>query len=177
MIKSIIPEMFEPFFKENQKRSRLFKKGDLKYVILDIVKDNPSHGYDITAILEERFHGLYSPSAGSIYPILQSLENLKFVTSCRKDGKNIYTVTHEGKDFLIEQKETTDNIKKRLQSLWGSPDKNFLKDVRIVLNYSSEIRRIIGRMAVGKDISKIPRIKEILAKAVIDIKAISEEDQ
>ena len=60
-------------FQDNPRQPRLFKKGDLKYVILDIVKDYPVHGYDITTVLEERFHGLYSPSAGSIYPILQFL--------------------------------------------------------------------------------------------------------
>jgi DNA-binding PadR family transcriptional regulator len=161
---------------DNQRQSRLFKKGDLKYVILDMVKDKPSHGYDITTVLEERFHGLYSPSAGSIYPILQFLENLNYVTSCRKDGKNVYTITDEGKSFLNEQKDTTEKIKERFRGLWGSPDKEYLQDVRVVLNYSSEIRHIIGRIAVRKDTAKVAGVRKILAKAFTDIKAITEED-
>lgn len=172
----IFPDMFEIYSQENQRQQRLFKKGDLKYVILDIVKDNPSYGYDITTVLEKRFHRLYSPSAGSIYPILQSLENLKYVTSCRKDGKNVYTVTDAGKCFLKEQKDTTDKIKERFLGLWSCTNKEYLKDVRVVLNYSSEIRHIVGRTAMGKDAAKISRIKEILDKSVTDIKAIFEED-
>ncbi len=168
--------MFGTHFQDNQRQSRLFKKGDLKYVILDIVKDCPSHGYDITSVLEERFHGLYSPSAGSIYPILQFLENVNYVTSFRKDGKNVYTITDAGKSFLKEEKETTDKIKERFQGLWCCPDKEYLQDVRAVLNYSSEIRHIIGRIAVSKDTSKVSGIKEILAKAFTEIKAITEED-
>jgi DNA-binding PadR family transcriptional regulator len=168
--------MFGSHFQDNQRQSRLFKKGDLKYVILDIVKDCPSHGYDITTVLEERFHGLYSPSAGSIYPILQLLENVNYVTSSRKDGKNVYTITDTGKSFLKEQKETTDKIKERFKGLWCCSNKEYLRDVRSVLNYSSEIRHIIGKTAVGKDTAKIARIKGILAKAFTDIKEITEED-
>jgi DNA-binding PadR family transcriptional regulator len=168
--------MFESYSRENQRKLRFFKKGDMKYVILDIVKDNPSHGYDITTVLEERFHGLYSPSAGSIYPVLQALEKLKFVVSCRKDGKNIFTITAGGMSFLKEQKDITDKIKKRFQFLWGNTDREYLKDVRFVLKYSSEIRHIIGRTAVSKDAAKISRIKEILTKTVTDIAAIAEED-
>ncbi len=168
--------MFGTHFQDNQRQSRLFKKGDLKYVILDIVKDCPSHGYDITSVLEERFHGLYSPSAGSIYPILQFLENVNYVTSFRKDGKNVYTITDAGKSFLKEEKETTDKIKERFHGLWCCPDKEYLQDVRAILNYSSEIRYIIGRIAVSKDTSKVSGIKEILAKAFTEIKEITEED-
>jgi DNA-binding PadR family transcriptional regulator len=168
--------MFASHFQENQRQSRLFKKGDLKYVILDIVKDYPSHGYDITTVLEERFHGLYSPSAGSIYPILQFLESEKFVTSFRKDGKNVYTITDAGKRFLKEEKKTTDRIKERFQNLWGSTNRQYLQDVRAVLNYSSEIRHIIGRLAMSKDTEKVSRLKEKLSRALTDIKTITEED-
>jgi DNA-binding PadR family transcriptional regulator len=168
--------MFGDNFHDNQRQSRLFKKGDLKYVILDMVKDCPSHGYDITTVLEERFHGLYSPSAGSIYPILQFLESENFVTSCRKDGKNVYTITDEGKRFLKEEKATTDKIKERFRSLWGSTDKEYLRDVRAILNYISEIRHSIGKIAVSKDILKVAAIRKILSKTSADIKAISEED-
>jgi len=167
--------MFGDNFHENMRKSRLFKKGDLKYVILDIVKDCPSHGYDITSVLEDRFHGLYSPSAGSIYPILQFLKNENYVTSCHKDGKNIYTITEEGKNFLKQEKDTTDKIKERFRNLWGSSNKEYIQDVRSIMIYTSEIRHIIGKIAMSKDTLKITAIRNILAKTSAEIKAISEE--
>jgi hypothetical protein len=40
--------MFRHFFDfESQPHARVFRKGDIKYVILDLLKDKPSHGYDI----------------------------------------------------------------------------------------------------------------------------------
>ena len=55
----------------------MFEKGDLKYVILDLLKDEPSHGYEVIRKLEERSRGFYSPSPGSVYPTLQLLEDME----------------------------------------------------------------------------------------------------
>ena len=57
-------------------RESSFQKGDLKYVILDLIKDKPRHGYEIIRELEEMSHGLYTPSPGAVYPTLQMLEEL-----------------------------------------------------------------------------------------------------
>jgi hypothetical protein len=43
-----------PGFGHGPRRRRMFEKGDLKYVILDLLKDEPSHGYAPTA----RRHGV-----------------------------------------------------------------------------------------------------------------------
>ena len=37
-------------------RESPFHKGDLKYVILDLLKDKPRYGYEIIRALEERSH-------------------------------------------------------------------------------------------------------------------------
>jgi hypothetical protein len=60
--------------------------------------------------------------------------------------------------------------------LWGSSDKEYLQNVRAILNYSSEIRHIIGRIALSKDSVKVAGIKEILAKTFNEIKALTEEN-
>ena len=76
------PRMMKEFFGGGHKRGfgprrgRVFEKGDLKYLILDLLKDEPSHGYELIRALEERFRGFYSPSPGSVYPTLQLLEDL-----------------------------------------------------------------------------------------------------
>ncbi len=58
-------------FGEFGRRTRMFEKGDFKYILLDLLKEKPSHGYEIIRALEDRFHGFYVPSAGSVYPTLQ----------------------------------------------------------------------------------------------------------
>jgi DNA-binding PadR family transcriptional regulator len=104
-----------------ERHSRMVEKGALKYVILDLLKDKPSHGYEIIKALEERFHGFYTPSAGSVYPTLQLLEDMGYVTSAERDGKKTYTITDEGRKHLVDEKVHVDEIKERMHGHWGGP--------------------------------------------------------
>src|SRR5579859_1634908 len=92
---------------------RFFGRGDLKYIILDLLKDQPRHGYDIIRALEDRMRGYYRPSPGSVYPTLQMLEDLGYVTSSQQEGKKIYSITDEGRKYLVDQQSTVDDIRSR----------------------------------------------------------------
>jgi DNA-binding PadR family transcriptional regulator len=166
---------FDKHFNPFERRERLFKKGDMKYVILDLIKDKPSHGYEITQALENRFHGLYSPSAGSVYPILQLLEDMGYVTSNVAEGKKVYTITDSGKKFLEDQKDTTDEIKGRMRGWWGAENREYLQDVRVTMNFARDIMQEIRDIAVHKNPAKIARVNEVLAKTLKEIEQINQE--
>jgi DNA-binding PadR family transcriptional regulator len=80
------------------------RRGDIKFLLLEILKEGPRHGYEIINGLEGRFRG-YRPSPGSVYPTLQMLEEGGFVTSELKDGKKVYTITEAGLKLLEERGE------------------------------------------------------------------------
>jgi DNA-binding PadR family transcriptional regulator len=77
------------------------RRGDVKYVVLELLSEGPRHGYDIIRGIEER-HGV-RPSAGSVYPTLQMLEDGDFVRSEQVDGKRIYTITDSGREMLANR--------------------------------------------------------------------------
>src|SRR3954471_23552934 len=54
---------------------RLLEHGDLRFVILALLTEQPRHGYELIKELEERTGGAYRPSAGVIYPTLAMLED------------------------------------------------------------------------------------------------------
>jgi DNA-binding PadR family transcriptional regulator len=81
---------------------RRTRRGDVKYAILDVLAEQPRHGYDVIRALEERRSGS-RPSAGSIYPTLQLLEDEGCVTSQQVDGKRIYTITEAGRTLLAQK--------------------------------------------------------------------------
>lgn len=94
-------------------RDRFFKKGNLQFIILKMLEEESRHGYQIIKDLEERFKGFYSPSPGSVYPILQMLEDRDFVSISKDGNKKVYTITEEGKTFLkdnIDQDEFTQRL-------------------------------------------------------------------
>lgn len=81
-------------------RARIFDRGDLKYVILRLLRTKPMHGYEIMQALEEESCGLYSPSAGTVYPALQMLQDQGYVVSEEREGKRVYSITEDGRAFL-----------------------------------------------------------------------------
>lgn len=166
--------MFKRHFSNFGGHGRFFEKGDLKYVILDLLKDKPSHGYEIIRALEEYFQGFYSPSAGSVYPTLQLLEDLGYVKSLEQDGKKIYTITDEGKRFLDEHKETTNRIKTHMHGWCGVGERMEFMETRRELH---NMVHIIGRKAHQMNREKWKRVKEIIAKACQDIETVVEENK
>ena len=41
------------------RRRQWFESGDMKYVILKLLRDKPRHGYEVMKDLEERMQGCY----------------------------------------------------------------------------------------------------------------------
>ena len=72
------------------------RRGDIRTAILAVLTENAGHGYDIISRLQEKSGGMWRPSAGSVYPTLQQLEDEGLVTVAEADGKRVYTVTEEG---------------------------------------------------------------------------------
>jgi DNA-binding PadR family transcriptional regulator len=76
------------------------QRGDIGPIIQDLLKEKPMHGYEIIRTLEERTHGMWRPSAGSVYPTLQMLEEQGLVVSEETDGKKVYSLTEKGRQEL-----------------------------------------------------------------------------
>src|SRR3989442_15965768 len=82
------------------RRRNWFGSGDMKYVILKLLKDKPRHGYEVMKELEEQMHGCYSASPGTVYPTLQWLEDEGVVRAQDVDGKEVYEITETCLKFL-----------------------------------------------------------------------------
>ncbi len=113
-----------------QGRERFFKKGNLQFAILKMLKDESKHGYQIIKDLEAQFKGFYSPSPGSVYPILQMLEDRDFVSISQDGKKKIYTITEEGNAFLNEN--MNDEMLQRLEH-FKNMDFEAMKEARTQL--------------------------------------------
>jgi DNA-binding PadR family transcriptional regulator len=83
------------------------KRSFLKYIVLKIIKDKPIHGYEIMKTVELLSKGQWIPSAGSIYPILESLESKGYIQSEEIDRRKVYSITQEGMaalDHMTQEK-------------------------------------------------------------------------
>ncbi len=96
-------------------RERLFDAGDIKLVILKLLSEQPSYGYQLIKTMEERLGGGYTPSAGIVYPTLTMLEEEGLATSASADGKKVYSVTPEGLEYLKANAARVDQLFERLE--------------------------------------------------------------
>ena len=80
--------------------SAVFSHGRLRLYLLRLLADGPKHGYELIRSLENRFHGLYAPSAGTIYPRLARLEADGLVTHTAVGGRKVYDITSVGRAEL-----------------------------------------------------------------------------
>jgi len=96
--------------------SRMFGHGDLKLLLLALIEQQPRHGYELIRIIEDMFHGHYSPSPGAIYPTLTMLEELGYaeVTS-EQGGRKLYAITAAGRTYLEENREAVDAVTARTE--------------------------------------------------------------
>ena len=161
-----------PHFGYWERGERIFHKGDFKYVILDLLKDKPRHGYEIIRELENQFHGFYTPSPGAVYPTLQYLEEMEFVTSQPQDGKKIYTITNTGLSFLSEKAKETSEVKAQMKNWWGGYGTEFKEEFRDVMKTFGDLGKTIGRKARQAGAEKLPQVKQALADAVKEIERI-----
>lgn len=93
---------------------RFFAHGDLRLVILQLIAEKPSHGYEIIKAIEDRVGGAYSPSPGVIYPTLTMLEETGMVSVSAEGGKKLHTVTEQGLAFLQANRSVLDALLARM---------------------------------------------------------------
>ncbi|MFB9521680.1 helix-turn-helix transcriptional regulator [Streptomyces cremeus] len=81
----------------------VFAHGRLRLYLLKLLDEAPRHGYEVIRLLEERFQGLYAPSAGTVYPRLAKLEAEGLVTHATEGGRKVYSITDAGRAELADR--------------------------------------------------------------------------
>ena len=84
-------------------------------ILLSLIGDQPRHGYELIKAVEELFGGSYSPSPGSVYPILTLLEEIDQIRAAASEGaKKRFEITDEGRRVLAENRTLIDAILSRM---------------------------------------------------------------
>ena len=89
-------------FFSHRSGGRSVRRGNVRVAILSVLQQQPMHGYQVIQELETRTDGRWRPSAGSIYPTLQLLEDEGLLTSEVVDGRRTYSLTDDGRKAAEE---------------------------------------------------------------------------
>jgi DNA-binding PadR family transcriptional regulator len=98
------------------------RRGDVRAAILDLLAEGqPWNGYQIIQEIGARTQGVWRPSAGSVYPALQLLEDEALISTQRDesgDGRTrMYTLTEEGRAYVEEH---ADELRASWDAVTGS---------------------------------------------------------
>ena len=151
-----------------RRRNQFFESGELKFVILRLLKEKPRHGYEVIKALEERMGGCYTPSPGTVYPTLQLLEDEGYVRVVETAGKKVYHLPPEGEAYLEQHRDLLDEIIGRVKDAVNDIAGGARGDLHAAFAGLARetFRRAWHR---GPEDPALLRVAEILRKAAADI--------
>ena len=98
------------------------RRGDVRAAILDLLGEGqPWNGYQIIQEIGARTEGVWRPSAGSVYPALQQLEDEALIRAeaAGEDRRRMYTLTDEGRAYVEAH---ADELRASWDAVTGSVD-------------------------------------------------------
>ena len=110
--------------------SPVFAHGRLRLYLLKLLDEAPRHGYEVIRLLEERFHGLYAPSAGTVYPRLAKLEQEGLVSHTLEGGRKVYRITDAGRAELATRAAEIDALEAEIRDSVAQLADQIREDVR-----------------------------------------------
>ena len=96
-------------------RGRKLSSDDLQLLLLALVAEQPSHGYELIKALETRSNGFYVPSPGMMYPALACMEDQGHVTIQLEGNRKRYAPSDEGRAYLDANRERVEAMFAKLQ--------------------------------------------------------------
>ncbi len=101
--------------------NRLFDHGELRFLLLHMLAEQPRHGYDLIRAIEERMAGRYAPSPGAVYPTLTLLVDQGLLAVTEDGAKKRYALTEEGTAFLAANRATVEALLARVGAAADGP--------------------------------------------------------
>ena len=95
-------------------RGRKLGSADLQLLLLALLAERPSHGYELIKALDERSNGYYSPSPGMVYPALTYLEEIGHASVEVQGAKKLYSITGEGLTHVEAHRADVDALLEQL---------------------------------------------------------------
>ncbi|HEV3200493.1 MAG TPA: PadR family transcriptional regulator [Bryobacteraceae bacterium] len=153
-------------------RERHFDNGELRFVILQLIADKPSYGYEIIKAIEERLSGAYAPSPGVVYPTLTMLEEEGYAAVSSTEGsKKLYAATESGLEYLKENKAAIKAIFGRMEQagrVFGRGRSPQIMRAMMNLSYAWKIRTERGNLS-AEQIRKVAEAIDAAARIIDEV--------
>ena len=116
-------------------------RGDVRAAILLLLDEEPRNGYGIMQEIEERSAGVWRPSPGSVYPVLQQLEDEGLVRAEESGERKVMQLTEAGSEYVRERREA-------LGTPWDTAAAGVSEDMMelraLIWQVGAAVREVVG---------------------------------
>ena len=137
-------------------RGHKARRGDVRTAVLLLLNEGPRNGYQIMQDIEERSGGMWRPSPGSVYPVLQQLEDEGLVRPTETDGRKELELTDAGREFVAERGSDA-------PAPWDEMKGDFSDEVREAAAHMRDVALAFSQVARAGSPSQVAEASKILA--------------
>lgn len=140
--------------------------------VLALLTEEPMHGYQIMQEIRRRTNEEWRPSPGSIYPILQQLEDEGLVRSDASGGRRVVQLTEAGREHVAGREE-------EFAGLWESrvaDDDPSVDRVHALYKQLGDLSGAAGQVAYTGTDAQFAEVRKVLNEARRRIYGVLAED-
>jgi DNA-binding PadR family transcriptional regulator len=147
---------------------RFLEHGDLRFIVLALLAEQPRHGYELIKELEDRTGGAYRPSPGVIYPTLALLEDEGFIQPVEAEaGRKLFIATDAGREALEENRAGVDAVFARMAEAAEGADTTRPRIGRAMANLGMALQQRLSRRPITpEEIDRIVGMLDETATAI-----------
>ena len=147
---------------------RFFGPGDLRALLLWLIGEKPRHGYELIKAVEQLVGGAYSPSPGSVYPILSLLEDIGQIEAAPSEvGKKLFAITDAGRQALKDEAAAIEGMLNRMRIM--ARTMGGMRPPEAVMQAMQTLKMALTLHRRGWSEDEAKRVSDILTRAIAEI--------
>ena len=152
-------------------RRRMFDNGELRLLLLHLIKEEPRHGYDLIRAIEALSRSAYTPSPGVVYPTLTMLKDMGLIGEPETDNlRKLFSITPQGRAELEANAEVVTALLHRLRAVAQSRERTDAAPVRRAMHNLKSV--LFSKLSAGADRETVLQTVALLDEAAQKIERL-----
>ena len=144
-------------FGGSKKRKRV-RLGDVRAAVLVLLAEQPMHGYQIIQEIAERSGGVWQPSPGSIYPVLQQLEDEGLLLIEQTEGRKVANLTEAGRAYVEENRAEFEEVWKALSNNNVDESMQEMRNLFVTLKQIGIAAKQVAKVGTGSQVAEARKV-------------------
>ena len=148
----------QQWFGRSKHKRKGFRLGDVRAAVLVLLAEQPMHGYQIIQEIAERSGGVWQPSPGSIYPVLQQLEDEGLVLIEQTEGRKVANLTEAGRDYVEENRAEFEEVWKALSNQDTDESMQEMRNLSVTLRQVGTAAKQVAKVGTASQVAEARKV-------------------